>query len=120
MNKKRIQYFKNLLKNQLDELEDKSSKTRVSSLAESEQIFDFTDQATLESDIDVNMHIKERDSRLIIKINEALDKIDKGSYGICEECGEDISGKRLEARPVATVCINCKEEQENREKHRGE
>jgi DnaK suppressor protein len=120
MNQKKFQYFKNLLMNQLAELEDKSSKNRVTSLAESEQIFDFTDQATLESDIDMSMHIKERDSRLITKIKESLEKIEEGSYGICEECGEDISEKRLKVRPVATVCIDCKEKQENQKRLRGE
>ena len=120
MDQKRLQYYKNLLMNQLAELEDKRNKNRFFSLAESEHVLDFTDQATLESDIDVNMHIKERDSRLMVKINEALDKIDKGSYGICEECGEDISEKRLKARPVARMCISCKEDQEKQEKARGE
>ena len=120
MNQKRLQYFKKLLKDQLGELENKNGKTRVTSLAESEQISDFTDQATLESDIDMNIHIKERDSKLIIKIKEALEKIEDGSYGICEECGENISEKRLKARPVTTVCISCKREQENLQKLKGE
>ena len=120
MNQNRLQYYKKLLMSQLDVLENKSSKNRVTSLAESEQISDFTDQATLESDIDMNIHIKERDSKLIIKIKEAIDKIEDGSYGICEECGENISEKRLKARPVTTVCIDCKREQENLEKLRGE
>jgi DnaK suppressor protein len=120
MKEKRLQYFKKLLLSQLDELEDKSGKKRVSSLVESEHVLDFTDQATLESDIDINIHIKERDSRLIAKIKEALEKVEDGSYGICEECGEDISEKRLKARPVAAVCIDCKREQENQEKLRGE
>ncbi len=120
MNQNRLQYYKKLLMSQLNVLENKSSKNRVTSLAESEQISDFTDQATLESDIDMNIHIKERDSKLIIKIKEAIDKIEDGSYGICEECGENISEKRLKARPVTTVCIDCKREQENLEKLRGE
>lgn len=120
MNQKRYQYFKNILMNQLDELENKSSRNPVTSLAESEHIFDFTDQATLESNIDMDMHIRERDSKLIIKIKEALEKIKAGSYGICEECGENISEKRLKVRPIAIVCIDCKTEQENQGKLRGE
>lgn len=120
MDQKRLKYFRNLLMSQLAELEDKSNKNRVSSLAEPEHVLDFTDRATLESDFDMNIHIKERDSRLKVKIKEALDKVDEGSYGICEECGEGISEKRLKARPVVKMCINCKEEQEKQERLRGE
>lgn len=120
MEKKKLQYFKRLLTKQLGQLQDESSLKRLTALAEFEQIYDFTDQATLESDIDMNIHIKERSSKLILKIKKALEKIEDGSYGICEECGENISEKRLRARPVTTVCINCKIEQENQEKLRGE
>lgn len=119
MTEKKLQYFKKLLTKQLDNLQNKDSSTPVSQLAESEQIPDFTDQATLESDIDMNIHIRERDSKLILKIKKALERIDEESYGICEECGEEISEKRLKARPVTTVCINCKREQENQERLRG-
>ena len=119
MNKKKLQYFKKILTEQLKMLQDKSSQTRVTTLAESEQISDFTDQATLESDIDMNIHIKERDSKLIIKIKQALERIENGTYGICDQCEEDISEKRLKARPVTTVCIDCKREQETQEKLRG-
>lgn len=120
MNKKKLQHFKKILTEQLEVLQDKSSKNRVTTLAESEQISDFTDQATLESDIDMNIHIKERDSKLIIKIMKALERIDDGTYGVCDECEEEISEKRMEARPVTTVCINCKREQENLERLRGD
>ncbi len=119
MNKKKLQHFKKILSEQLETLQNKSSQNRVITLAESEQISDFTDQATLESDIDMNIHIKERDSKLIIKIKEALDRIETGTYGICDQCEEDISEARLEARPVTTVCIDCKREQENQERLRG-
>jgi len=56
---------------------------------------------------------------MLLKIKDALDRIEEGTYGICEVCGEDISQKRLEARPVATLCINCKRRQEAEEKLRG-
>ncbi len=113
------EYFRNLLTRQLAHLQNKDSSTPVHRLAESEQIPDITDQATLESDIDMNLHIKERDSKLIMKIKHALDRIDNGTYGICEECGEEISEKRLRARPVTSVCIDCKRAQENQERLRG-
>ena len=120
MNKKKLQYFKKILTQQLEALQNKSSKIRVTTLAESEQISDFTDQATLESDIDMNIHIKERDSKLIIKIKQALERIEEGTFGICDQCGEEISEARMEARPVTTECIDCKREQENLERLRGD
>ena len=120
MNKKKLQQFKKILTKQLETLQAKSNQNRVTALAESEQISDFTDQATLESDIDMNIHIKERDSKLIIKIKDALVRIENGDYGICDECGEEISEARMEARPVTTVCIDCKREQENLERLKGE
>ncbi len=120
MNKKTLQHFKKKLTDQLDSLHDKNSKKRVTTLAESEQAPDFTDQATLETDIDMNIHIKERDSKLILKIKQALERIENGTFGICETCGEEISEARLEARPVTTECIDCKREQENQEKLRGD
>lgn len=119
MSNDKFQYFRKLLTKQLDELHSKDISKPVSILAESEQIPDITDQATLESDIDMNIHIKERDNKLILKIKKALERIDEGSYGICEDCGDEISEKRLKARPVTTVCIECKREQENQEKLRG-
>lgn len=115
MNKKKLKYFKKKLTEQLKTLQDKSSQNRITTLAESEQISDFTDQATLESDIDINIHFKERDSKLITKIKESLARIEEGIYGICDECEEEISEQRLEVRPVATVCIECKRKQENQE-----
>jgi DnaK suppressor protein len=120
MNKKTLQHFKKKLNDQLDLLQDKNKQKRVTTLAESEQAPDFTDQATLETDIEMNIHIKERDTKLILKIKQALERIEDGSFGICETCGEEISEARLEARPVTTECIECKREQENQEKLRGD
>lgn len=120
MNKKKLQNFKKLLTEQLETLEHKDTTNRITTLAESEQISDFTDQASLESDFDFNIHIKERDSSMITKIQEALLRIEDGIYGICEECEEEISEKRLQARPITIVCIDCKREQENCKRLRGE
>lgn len=120
MNKKKLQHFRKILTQQLEVLQNKSSQTRVTTLAESEQISDFTDQATLETDIDMNIHMKERDSKLIIKIKQALERIEEGTYGICDQCGEEISEARMEARPVTTECIDCKREHENLERLRGD
>lgn len=104
------------------ELERLSSGNReLISEKEREQdlLYDFVDQASIESDRDLNYRIKERESRLISKIQDALDRIESGEFGICEECGEEISEKRIMARPVTTLCISCKTKQEAMEKARG-
>lgn len=120
LTEKKKKYFQQMLNKQLEELFRKSSENPFSNVAEvTNQAADFTDQASLESDLDLNIHIRERDGRLMAKIKEALMRLDDGSYGICEECGEEISEKRLKARPVTTVCITCKKKQEAEEKLRG-
>ena len=80
---------------------------------------DPTDRATMESDRNFELRIRDRERKLIGKIKEALERIEDGSFGICEECGEDISEERLKARPVTTLCIDCKKRQEKDEKVKG-
>jgi DnaK suppressor protein len=62
------------------------------------------------------LRIRDRERKLILKIREALERIDAGEFGVCENCGEDISTARLKARPVTTLCIDCKTEQARQEK----
>ena len=120
MPEKNKKHFKDLLIKQLDGILIKNSVNPVSDVVEvAAQSPDFTDQASYESDMDLNIHMKERDSKLILKIKKALERIENGTYGVCEECGGKISDERLKARPVATVCIACKKKQENQEKQRG-
>lgn len=111
-------YFKKILNIQLDELLKSIENTSRNIPEVEKDPLDFTDQASVESEIDLNLHIKEREGRLIAKIKEALERIEDGSFGICEECGEAIAEKRLKARPVTTLCINCKRRQEADEKQR--
>jgi DnaK suppressor protein len=80
---------------------------------------DPTDRAALEADRNFMLRIRDRESKLIKKIKQALERIDGGTYGICESCGEDISIKRLKARPVTTQCIDCKSKEEALEKALG-
>ena len=75
---------------------------------------DPTDRASLESDRNFLLRIKDRERKLITKVKEALERIDNGTYGICESCGKPISEKRLMARPVTTECIECKTEEEQK------
>ena len=79
---------------------------------------DVSDQASAEVDQNFSMRIREREQKLLKKIDEALEQMDAATYGTCERCGEDIPYKRLKARPVTTLCIECKtlEEQEERAK----
>ncbi|OGW33657.1 MAG: hypothetical protein A2X59_01245 [Nitrospirae bacterium GWC2_42_7] len=79
---------------------------------------DQGDQATAETDINFMLRLRGREQRLLRKIDEALDRLETKTFGICEDCGEEIEIKRLEARPVTTMCINCKTIQEEEEKLR--
>lgn len=77
---------------------------------------DFGDLANIETDQNFLLRIRDRERKLIIKINKCIKQIEDGTYGICETCGDEIDFKRLEARPVASMCINCKIEQEKHER----
>jgi len=80
---------------------------------------DVSDQASVEVDQNFSMRIRDRERKLLKKIDEALERMDAATYGICERCGGDIPYKRLKARPVTTLCIECKTLQEQEEQARG-
>jgi DnaK suppressor protein len=116
MEKKKIEYFKDLLEKRLQELLTEAGST-VSDMTDSKEYFpDPTDRASHESDRNFVLRIRDRERKLIIKIKEALARIDDGTFGICEECGDEIGEERLHVRPVTTLCINCKTESEKKEK----
>ncbi|PLX41691.1 MAG: RNA polymerase-binding protein DksA [Deltaproteobacteria bacterium] len=116
MTKKQLEEFKDLLNERLSELVDEAHNT-VGDLIEGEENFpDPTDRATAESDRNFLLRIRDRERRLILKIREALERIEDGTFGECENCGENIGVKRLRARPVTTLCIDCKTEMESIEK----
>ena len=79
---------------------------------------DVSDQASAEVDQNFSMRIRDRERRLLKKIDEALDRMNASTYGICERCGGDIPYKRLKARPVTTLCIECKTLEEKEEQAR--
>lgn len=119
MNQEKIEFFRNLLQGQLDELLSEAERT-VAGMTDSKENFpDPTDRAALESDRNFLLRIRDRERKLIGKIEEALGRIEDGSYGICESCGEDIGEERLVARPVTTLCFDCKKRQEAMERARG-
>lgn len=115
----KLEYFKNLLNEQLQELLEEAGKTLTGMTTGKENFPDPTDRASLESDRNFMLRIRDRERRLIMKIREALSRIDSGEFGICESCGEEISEERLRARPVTTLCIDCKTRQEEQERSRG-
>lgn len=77
---------------------------------------DLGDQATAEIDRNFMLRLRGRERKLLKKIDDAIERIDQGTFGICDKCGEEINIKRLEARPVTTMCIECKTQQEEEEK----
>ena len=102
------------------EAQQKGDST-LEEMTDSNEVFaDPADRATAESDRSFTLRIRDRERRLIRKIQSALQRIEDGSYGICEECGEEIGVPRLKARPVTRLCINCKAKQEEDETLRGD
>jgi DnaK suppressor protein len=119
MKKKDVNYFKDFLNNRLEELLSHADDT-VSGMTQPKENFpDPTDRASLESERNFMLRIRDRENKLIKKIRSALDRIENGTFGVCEECGENISIRRLKARPVTTQCIDCKTKEEASEKALG-
>jgi DnaK suppressor protein len=114
MERAELEKFKAILEKQLQELQSDFGKEMQS--MGSPALADINDQATLESERSFELRIKDRERKLIGKVQEALKKIGDGSYGVCESCGESIALKRLQARPVTSYCINCKAEMEAEER----
>jgi DnaK suppressor protein len=112
-------YFREMLNQQLDELLARAERTVDLLVQSGELAADYLDRATIDNDRNYTLRIRDRESHLIRKILAALDKIEDGSFGICEECGQTIAKARLMARPVADFCIECKIKKESFEKLAG-
>ncbi|HPD56199.1 MAG TPA: RNA polymerase-binding protein DksA [Smithellaceae bacterium] len=116
----KLDVFRNMLIQKINELLSEAGKT-VSEMTNGKENFpDPTDRAALEADRNFELRIRDRERKLILKMQEAIKRIDDGVFGICEVCGGPISEKRLMARPVTTLCIDCKTKQEKMEKLKGE
>ncbi|MDY6879264.1 MAG: TraR/DksA C4-type zinc finger protein [Desulfatiglans sp.] len=113
------EYYKSLLLQMAHELVADKKRVIGEFSMPNEPLADLFDQASKESDTGFSLRLKEREGRLIAKIESAMEKLEIGDYGLCEDCGRNISEERLAARPMATLCIRCKKEQEAREKKRG-
>jgi RNA polymerase-binding transcription factor len=114
-----FEYFYGVLTESLDELLKKSDETVSLLLESTTDSSELMDQATHEANRNLMLRMRDRENRLIDKINQSLARLEDGTFGVCEVCGEDISIKRLKARPVTTYCISCKHQMETLEKAGG-
>jgi DnaK suppressor protein len=118
MRQRDLNSFKKLLNERRTELMSEAVGTMHGMVETRESFPDPTDRASLEGNRNLTLRIRDRERKLISKIDEALSRIEDGSYGICEECDGPIGVERLKARPVTTLCIACKSEQEASERRR--
>ena len=116
MSAKQLKYFKQLLSDWKDDLLQGSSLTINNLKEESSNKPDNADRASIESERSLELRTRDRERKLISKINKALRKIEDGTYGYCEETNQPISLKRLIARPIATLSLEAQESQEKSEK----
>jgi len=116
MEQAHLDEFREILQSQLDEIMRDAGRTVAEMTDEKTNFPDPTDRAALESDRNFELRIRDRERKLANKIREALQRIEDGEFGICEVCEEEIGVARLKARPVTTLCIDCKTEQERQEK----
>jgi len=120
MEKEKLQYFKELLLKRREEILKDVLETLKNLESGSENLPDTLDLASRESSLALGLRLRDREQKLLKKIDKALRKIEEGTYGICEACGAEIEEKRLIARPEATLCIDCKKAQERMEKIKGD
>jgi DnaK suppressor protein len=116
MNERQREYFRRKLKDWKEEIRKESRETVASLQEETVQHADLADRATSESDRALELKSRDRQRKLISKIDAALRRIDDGTYGFCEETGEPNALRRLDARPIATLSIEAQERHERREK----
>ena len=119
MKKEKLNHFREVLTERFQEILAEAEKTVSGMTTTNESFPDPTDRASLESDRNFMLRIRDRERKLLTKIRKALERIDSGEFGICEGCGDEIGAERLEARPVTTYCISCKKKQEDMEKAGG-
>jgi DnaK suppressor protein len=109
MRQRELKFFRRLLEDRKREIVAEAERALGSMNQKSEEGYaDPTDRASLESDRNLQLRMRDRERKLLAKIDEAFARIDEGVYGRCEECGDDIGLERLKARPVTTLCIGCK------------
>jgi len=120
MDPKDVEMFREIMTQMLDDILRKGEETIEDMTDTREMYADPADRATAESDRSFTLRLRDRERKLIKKIQEAQQRLEDGTYGICEECGDEISVPRLKARPVTTLCIACKSREEEEERMRGD
>ena len=120
MNSKQLEYFKQKLTVWRDELVEESRETISNLQSEVRDVGDEAERATRETENSLELRTRDRYRKLINKINKTLARLDEGDYGYCEETGEEIGLQRLEARPIATLCLDAQERWEIRQKQMGD
>ena len=116
MNERQKDYFRRKLMAWKEEILRESQETLIALQCESENHSDLADRASSETDRSVELRARDRQRKLIAKIEAALERLEAGTYGYCEETGEPIGVKRLDARPIATLSIEAQERHERRER----
>jgi DnaK suppressor protein len=117
MRQRELNLFRRLLEDRRRDILSEAERVVVAMNKPTEESFaDPTDRASAESDRSLLLRIRDRERKLLSKIDDAFTRIESGSYGRCEECGDEIGLARLKARPVTTLCISCKSAQEARER----
>lgn len=119
MNDAQIEHFRNILQSWKTELMSEVDRTVHHMQDEAANFPDPNDRATQESEFSLELRTRDRERKLIKKIDESLQSLERGDYGFCETCGIEIGLRRLEARPTATQCIDCKTLDELRERQTG-
>jgi DnaK suppressor protein len=116
MSERQREYFRNKLQNWKEDILRESKETLLHLQDENNVLPDLADRASTETDRSLELRTRDRQRKLISKIEAALNRIDNGSYGYCEETGEPISLRRLDARPIATLSLEAQERHERRER----
>lgn len=115
MNKTNLKRFKKIFEAERKSLLFNDRVIREDFNVSGDDRMDEVDQASTDVLMSMGMRLRNRETLYVKKIDEALRRIEDGTFGECDECGEDIELRRLEARPTATLCVSCKEEQEKKE-----
>jgi DnaK suppressor protein len=116
VDQEKLDYFKAVLHERKKNLLERANQTVSHEVAnEKDHLSDYGDIARLESERAFHLRIRDRERKLIKKIDQALERINEGTFGLCERCGDEIGTKRLKARPVTPYCINCKTRLEEEE-----
>lgn len=117
MSDKQLAYFTQLLNDWKQEIIEESERTKEYLKDENTQTADLNDRASQEEEFSLELRTRDRQRKLLHKIDKALERISLGQFGYCEQCDEEIGFRRLEARPTAELCIDCKQLAERKERN---